>query len=310
MPTGRPPGWYPDPWGTDHERWFDGAAWTPRTRTPGGTDAPVPDGPPAGEAGAEAGAPGPAPPPEAPPAVPPGWYPDPWGLAARRWWDGRAWTGHVDPPAPGTEGAPRHLDDEQFHARLARAALGLAGPAAAVGVVSLAAQIRWIVDHRVALADPARRDRLVEEFGGGLVVLAGQVVLAGLMVAALLFLLWVHRAAAAASRVGLPAVPSPGRAVAAFLVPVANLWLGWRVTRSLVPAASTARRLAVRWWLSVLGFVAATAGMVVGAFVDHLAMSVLAGVAVTLALAAAGVGRALVTEVTRVHAVLGDGGSA
>ena len=24
-----------------------------------------------------------------------GWYPDPWGQAGRRWWDGRAWTGHV-----------------------------------------------------------------------------------------------------------------------------------------------------------------------------------------------------------------------
>lgn len=38
------------------------------------------------------GSPAPAPPPPAPPA---GWYPDPQGQAAQRWWDGSAWTGHT-----------------------------------------------------------------------------------------------------------------------------------------------------------------------------------------------------------------------
>ncbi len=35
-------------------------------------------------------------------STPPGWYPDPYRQAARRYWDGRQWTGHVDAPA----GAP------------------------------------------------------------------------------------------------------------------------------------------------------------------------------------------------------------
>lgn len=34
-----------------------------------------------------------------------GWYPDPWGAAALRWWDGTAWTGHVAGEAPAA-GAP------------------------------------------------------------------------------------------------------------------------------------------------------------------------------------------------------------
>jgi hypothetical protein len=36
------------------------------------------------------------PPPPPPPSTPPGWYPDPYRQAARRYWDGRQWTGHVD----------------------------------------------------------------------------------------------------------------------------------------------------------------------------------------------------------------------
>ena len=30
-----------------------------------------------------------------PGAAAPGWYPDPWGKAVRRYWDGTAWTGHT-----------------------------------------------------------------------------------------------------------------------------------------------------------------------------------------------------------------------
>ncbi len=33
------------------------------------------------------------------PATPSGWYPDPWGLASLRWWDGAAWSGDVSGPA-------------------------------------------------------------------------------------------------------------------------------------------------------------------------------------------------------------------
>ena len=36
----------------------------------------------------------------APPGPPAGWYPDPGGAATQRWWDGSAWTDHVQALAP------------------------------------------------------------------------------------------------------------------------------------------------------------------------------------------------------------------
>lgn len=45
--------------------------------------------------------PPPPPPPPGPPpkqSWPPGWYPDPWGVAPRRYFDGSSWTGDVSPP--------------------------------------------------------------------------------------------------------------------------------------------------------------------------------------------------------------------
>ena len=35
------PGWYPDPWGTSKQRWFDGVAWTPSVWPPDETHAPL-----------------------------------------------------------------------------------------------------------------------------------------------------------------------------------------------------------------------------------------------------------------------------
>lgn len=42
-------------------------------------------------------------PPQPSPAAPAGWYADPSGLPALRWWDGQEWTSHVQ---PGAVGAP------------------------------------------------------------------------------------------------------------------------------------------------------------------------------------------------------------
>ena len=99
----RAPGWYPDPWGTPDERYFDGVAWARTTRRAGGLDTP----PDPGRRSATPGAPrdDPAatlrrrrgchrpgatvPADRAPTAAPPGWHPDPWAAASLRYWDGQ-----------------------------------------------------------------------------------------------------------------------------------------------------------------------------------------------------------------------------
>jgi membrane protease YdiL (CAAX protease family) len=63
------------------------------------------------------------------PAAPPGWYPDPWGVAAWRWWDGWQWTAYAGGPVlayarPAPE--PEYPDDDES-ARVA------CWPAVAVG---------------------------------------------------------------------------------------------------------------------------------------------------------------------------------
>jgi uncharacterized protein YxjI len=40
------------------------------------------------------------------PPPPPGWYPDPSGSAGTRWWDGQAWTEHVQQAAPSVPPPP------------------------------------------------------------------------------------------------------------------------------------------------------------------------------------------------------------
>ena len=110
-------GWYPDPEAGSGQRWWNGSQWTSHTRSgQGATSAeaglagqpPIAwsasDEPLATLTAAEPtgtmfntaypGSPAPA------PAIAPGWYPDPTGIPAQRWWDGSGWSGH-SASAPG-----------------------------------------------------------------------------------------------------------------------------------------------------------------------------------------------------------------
>jgi membrane protease YdiL (CAAX protease family) len=70
----------------------------------------------------------PTPPP--PVAIPPGWYPDPWGIAGWRWWDGVHWTAYAGGPVPYPLPAP---DPPYPHGD--RAATATSWPAVVLGLV-------------------------------------------------------------------------------------------------------------------------------------------------------------------------------
>jgi Protein of unknown function (DUF2510) len=95
--------------------------------------------------------------PAAPSGPPPGWYGDPGGTSALRWWDGRQWTEHTQPQPgappqpPGPQGAaadgePGPNRQEQRgrgrgrrHSKAASIALGVAVVLGAIVVIAIVA---------------------------------------------------------------------------------------------------------------------------------------------------------------------------
>lgn len=97
--------WYDDPDGSGGERWWDGKGWTRHRRPRAGSTATADTGRQRAIARPEAAPPttagrrrvaataGPGDPDDGqPPSRPPGWYRDPSGSGARRFWDGSKWT--------------------------------------------------------------------------------------------------------------------------------------------------------------------------------------------------------------------------
>lgn len=212
---------------------------------------------------------------------PAGWYPDPSGAFAHRYWDGRTWTGYVDvagrtawsPPGAGPPAsAPRR-----------RATSGLAtalGILLGVGAGALAA-LALAFAHRLAVSiswqrwnesrDPAPLYRRLD-LADGLVV--GVLLVLGLLALAVLVLLtiWMWRVAANARDAGRwDSRLAPAWAIAGWFVPLASLVLPaivtracWRATRPDAPAdpAPDRGRIVAWWWGTwVLGLFLLSGGM-------------------------------------------------
>jgi hypothetical protein len=324
----RAAGWYPDPWGTDGERYFDGGAWGRETRPVGGplesgATPEAADGSSDASAAPEMGAPGPVagdwpaatlseppltatpgPPSDAGPgAAPAAWHRDPWGLAAMRWWDGAQWTGYVSGPAP-TRGGPPDLVAERGLARWLRPALFAGGIAQAVTLITSVDQAQWVVDHWGALTRPGGGEipempaSTSSSFGqwSGIVAIA----------VAVLFLLWFHRAASTGWSSGLPARRGPMIATFSFIIPVINLWWPYQAALDMVPADDPNRGVIRRWW--AVWLTAMFCGLLIypaAAIFTETAARVVAGVGAVAMLVAAFAARAVVEYVTATHEQLG-----
>ncbi len=292
----RAPGWYPDPWDTPEERYFDGVAWARTTRRPGGLDTPP-------DPGASApSSPGSAPPPPAapqaspPPGVPPGWHPDPWGVAGLRYWDGRQWTGHVS----GMSGAPPalRLSEERTASRWARLGLAWAGPALGVFAISGAFWLQWVSDHWDELS---KQGSSVNQNGNSGAAIFVQLALVAVVVGAVLFLLWFYRSASLASSTGLRARRNPGLATASFMIPVLNFWWPYQSTCDLLPENHPARHVVRRWWTLWIGCMVGGVAVFFSVGVNTVALAIATGATVVLALLSAVTARIVVSEITDAH---------
>ncbi len=316
----RAPGWYPDPWGTGEERYFDGVAWARSTRRPGDLGAPVPtstvptdgpaDAPAAGPAtgfDAPAVAPPAAPPapasaPEAAPhAVPEGWYRDPWGAAEYRYWDGREWTGHVSAPSGPAEAPPR-IDDERAAGRWAKLGLAWGGPALAVSTIAGAYQWHWVAEHWDELTKPGSD---LQQNGNSGAALAGQFAGLILLVAGVLFLLWFHRAASNAASAGMHARRGPVLATISFIIPILNLWWPYQSACDMLPAEHPGRVAVRRWWALWIGYtIASVATLSAAMTLNDIALAITAAIGVVLAIPAALAARTVVETISDAHGQL------
>ncbi len=319
----RAPGWYLDPWGTDHERYFDGSAWARDTRPLGGATGGATDGGAAPAAGAAdwpapvpgaaapdasasaAGAPAPATPVAPVPApaapVPAGWHPDPWGAGAVRWWDGSQWTGHVSGP-PASAAKPVDAPAERALARWVRPTLILAAVTSAASQLASVDQIQWIADHWDALMKGKQTTSQLPAGPGGFIGAIAQTSTIFGIAAVVLFLLWFHRAASNGWAAGLPARRSPMLATVSFVIPILNLWWPLQSTLDMVPADAPNRNLIRWWWVCWLlaGF-CGLAGVPVAFAYGRDATQVVMGVGAAAILAAGVLASVMVEYVTRAH---------
>ncbi|MGZ4676933.1 MAG: DUF4328 domain-containing protein [Acidimicrobiia bacterium] len=324
--TGRAAGWYPDPWGTDDERYFDGRAWSRQTRVVGSDDAVVqydhtePTGSAVAAPGGSTGAPAPgalgAPPATSPPAGPPGpppdaapgaapagWHRDPWGLAAMRWWDGDQWTGYVSGP-PADRVGTANVTGERSLAAWLRPALVVGGLAQAVALVTSVDQAQWVVDHWDALTRPS--GPVPQMPASTATSLAQLATIVGLVVA-VLFLVWFHRAASTAWSSGLPARHSPLVATLSFIIPILNLWWPYQSALDMVPASDPGRAVIRWWWIAWL--TATLCGLLVyptAAVYNEVTARVVASIGAVAMIVAALGARAVVEYVTSTHERLGN----
>ncbi|HZR15166.1 MAG TPA: DUF4328 domain-containing protein [Acidimicrobiia bacterium] len=271
----------------------------------------------------------------------PGWFPDPWGTEKLRWWDGRAWTPHLYPPAEsspsgtvgsatpagtaggtGTNGAAGvdrstgwpggasasgshgavtgevRLAPMRSSAHWASLAMLWAGPLQALYYVAFGFQARWYADHfsdfragrTPTLTGTAASVAPVLQFASLAVLAAG-----------VIFLVWMYRSADLARLLGIPARRTPALAACSFIIPILNLWWPYQSTCDLLPPGHRGRHVVARWWalylVSTLSFIVVVAS---GFGPSWLTAAVVAVVAI-VTLAAATAARLVIHVVLDAH---------
>ena len=250
-----------------------------------------------------------------PTSPPRGWYPDPGGHEAWRWWDGERWTnelqsfGDIDPELPELLASAEEARRRLLGLGLVLMLLAAVGSAllSSVSLEQVATQLHWArrawgaALHQQSL--PAQP--LINQ-PSWQVVLRWAVVIPSEIFALVTFLRYQFRAAKVARRLGLGDRPSPGLGTGGWFIPLANLWLPLQAWLHLVAPRS---RLRTRIWLL---WVIVTLAVFCSLGSSLLSMSTMAGARVLLGVGLAaelvGIGllRSLLLALGEVHHAAGS----
>ncbi len=215
---------------------------------------------------------------------PPGWYPDPWAQKPWRWWDGGRWTGHVADPsnnpgsgpgapvapgpwpsAPVATGFPVASPEVAFHAESAMTPWAERAFAWYAVVVAVGLLVAWSESsHFRQVFHELRVQASTGVAPTGLhssVLRTDLLGLVNLAVAAPFYvgvLMWQHRAATMARRLGLPAVRSAGLGVGSWFIPVVNLWFPYQALRDCLPPGHADRPTVGRLWTCFITLIVVT----------------------------------------------------
>lgn len=242
--------------------------------------------------------------PDWPGGPPPGWYPDPSGQQAWRWWDGYQWTGYasdpVGPPvaahaAPLQGGVARpygmfpsveqELADELERTVWAKRVLPLY-----VLAIGLAILVAWgwsttfrQIYHQIRLQMQTGTVQQINTIQPARLQLLNVAILAVEVPFFVLLLRWQFQAAKTARLLSLPAKRSPGLGVGGWFIPVVNLWFPYQAIRDCLPPGDSGRSVVARMWAFYLSTSVVVIAADILAIVGNPAGFAIAAVALALA---------------------------
>lgn len=242
-----------------------------------------------------------------------GWYPDPWGLDKQRWYDGATWTRHVWPPDE-PERAPEPAVEtagivtpsgqviplpvvEAATKRTART-LSVMIPLAGIGMAFQLAGLSHSAPELRASVDVLARggDAEIPALPTWLAI-ASQVGQWIIFATIAFFAIWLYRATIWARIEGVAGRLSPGWSLGVWIIPLANVLLGYVATVDAAPTKASKGTVRTWWVFFVLAFSAPVIIIMTGDS-SAAARGIISGVAIASSLIAAAFGRLVVRRVT------------
>lgn len=124
--------------------------------------------------------------------------------------------------------------------------------------------------------------------------------IAAMIVAGIMFLIWMYKSALISKRFSIPARLSPGLGVGSYFIPIVSLWFPYQAAADVYPVGHPNRKRVGMWWGLFLGMTLGSYIVLFTAAVPALQLvAVLASAGVIIA--AAVTARAMITDANRFH---------